>query len=319
MSEQGSYNELLHEVTREKKINSFESLKHHMSNEILSYFQFDLPKEFDLVDLPKIVYNFRYMKNFSKTISYSKSFTHIREELINYFNYQVPEQKPLKNRELRAKELKTTSFKQVFFGLPSESGETMILEDISDFSLENITIDSLENVIKGIQNPIQQKNILESSSLSERPEISSQNSKEVKTRNQNNEVFDSSVDSDIEKLMKDFNIEKIKHVAPEEQISFSEHADDPLDEAFRILGLGSIKKNLGKTIISKKKKEGLFFDEWVQENLVWVQFLIKTILHIDYLSLKDEAHYLNVVRNYAYSESFEQELKSLYLKLAIDS
>ena len=65
--------------------------------------------------------------------------------------------------------------------------------------------------------------------------------------------------------MKDFNIEKIKHVAPEEQISFSEHADDPLDEAFRILGLGSIKKNLGKTIISKKKKEGLFFDEWGQD------------------------------------------------------
>ena len=54
------------------------------------------------------------------------------------------------------------------------------------------------------------------------------------------------------------------------------------------------------------------FDEWVPEHLEWIQFLIKKLAHLQYLSLKDESNYLNIVRKYTFSGDFNKELEKLY-------
>ena len=68
MSELNFFQELLIKTKEKKEITSFDDLKYHLSNNVLLHFQFDLPKEFNLVDIPKLPYNYRFMRNFHKSL-----------------------------------------------------------------------------------------------------------------------------------------------------------------------------------------------------------------------------------------------------------
>ena len=318
MSELKSFSDLVYEIKEKKVIKSFEELKVHLSNEVLIPYQFDLPREFNLVDNLTLPRNHRFMRNFSKTLSFSKSFDSIKKDLSVYFKYNA--EKIPNNLVKRDFSLikNTYSFKQVFFDIDPNSSSKVIMDDISNFNLETASLDSLKDAITEVEQPKAKPERKESDLSNESFEIRSDN--KVLTENINTSNFTPTfvVESELDNLMKNFKIEQLKQPPIEDEDDIGDSKDELLDETFKLLGLGSIKKNLGKTIITKKKKEGLLFDEWVKENLEWARFLIKKLVHIDYLSLKDEYYYLGIVRNYPFPEEITNMLDKLFKSLHID-
>lgn len=311
------YLDYISKLKKGYQISSFDDLKVHLSNELLIYHQFDLPREFDLIDISKLPYNFRFMKNFSRTHSFVKSIDFVKQELLDYFKYAEPEKKT-EDISTSAKKDVVTNFRQVFFDIHTEEGKKVVSEDITDYSLEAASLDSLKSVIHNfsydIQNIPKQDNIIPSNELTISSKMKGLDGDSLKQQSSKSQQSF----TEIESLMKNFSIENFEKKITEESLKNEPSDEDLVNETFKMLGLGSIRKNLGKTIITKKRSEGLFFDEWVQEHLDWVQFLIKSIIHEDYLSLKEESHYLNVVRRYDFSDSFEKELIALYKKLNLD-
>ena len=84
MVEINIFAKFLSESEVNKTIKSFEDLKTILSNEILIQYQYDLPKEFNLTDILLISRNHRYMRNFSKTLSYLKSYDFLKKELSTF-------------------------------------------------------------------------------------------------------------------------------------------------------------------------------------------------------------------------------------------
>ena len=306
----------LSDIKNEKQITSLDELKVFLSNNLLLYLQFDLPREFNLVDVSKLAYNHRFMRNFSRSYSFEQSKEYMRKNLHEFFQVeQVKQQSAM--HVTKEKKLIKFSYKQVFFNIGDVSDNKIIIEDTTNFDLGDASTKSLEDVITDIQqnekslvshqNEEMNINLRSSSELSNiNPPNDLQKHQEIKIEGQ--EILD---------LMKNFSINLTVPKISQDEVSTSN--EDKLNEAFDILGIGNIKKTLGKTIITKKKKEGLFFDEWVNENFQWVQYLIKKLTHVDYLSLKEESNYLSLVRNYKYSTQFDSIISKLYSDLQLDS
>ena len=260
MSELKSFSDLVYEIKEKKVIKSFEELKVHLSNEVLIPYQFDLPREFNLVDIVTLPRNHRFMRNFSKTLSFSKSFDSIKKDLSVYFKYNA--EKIPNNLVKRDFSLikNTYSFKQVFFDIDPNSSSKVIMDDISNFNLETASLDSLKDAITEVEQPKAKPERKESDLSNESFEIRSDN--KVLTENINTSNFTPTfvVESELDNLMKNFKIEQLKQPPIEDEDDIGDSKDELLDETFKLLGLGSIKKNLGKTIITKKKKEGMLFD-----------------------------------------------------------
>ena len=319
MSELNSFSELLIEIKNKKGITTFEDLKYHLSNSILLHYQFDLPKEFDLVDIPKLPYNYRFMRNFHKNLSFLKSMTYLKNELAEYFKVETDKHaKKVFKQNYKTKQHEV-NFKQVFFNIDTELGSKVIVDDISSYNLEKASLESLKDVITNIDITIDTFKELREKEISNKENFSSDfvpSQRKLKSETEGSKTIDF---PEISNLMKNFSLDEVKPKTISTQTNVPESKDVLLDETFKLLGLGSIKQNLGKKIITNKKKEGLFFDEWVTENLTLVQFLLKSLLHLDYLSLKDETHYLSIVRNYKFSEQFHAELKKLFHLLRIEN
>ena len=256
------------------------------------------------------------MRNFSRSYSFEQSKEYMRKNLHEFFQVeQVKQQSAM--HVTKEKKLIKFSYKQVFFNIGDVSDNKIIIEDTTNFDLGDASTKSLDDVITDIQqnekslvshqNEEMNINLRSSSELSNNnPPNDLQKHQEIKIEGQ--EILD---------LMKNFSINLTVPKISQDEVSTSN--EDKLNEAFDILGIGNIKKTLGKTIITKKKKEGLFFDECVNENFQWVQYLIKKLTHVDYLSLKEESNYLSLVRNYKYSTQFDSIISKLYSDLQLDS
>ena len=315
MVEINLFAKFLSESEVNKPIKSFEDLKTILSNEILIQYQYDLPKEFNLTDILLISRNHRYMRNFSKTLSYLKSYDFLKNELSTFFNYAHP---PVENKNRRsqfASKPDSYTFKQIFFNIEQDDNSKIIVDDITDYNLQNATLNSLKDAITDFEELKDKKFITKEN----KPLISSDKQQKLIETNFSNITPTLVEDAELDNLFKNFQIQTVKPPIVEEKSEGNDTKDQLLDETFKLLGLGSIKKNLGKSIIIKKKKEGLLFDEWVKENLDWVQFLIKKLLHIDYLSLKDESHFINIARNYLFSDDFTEDIQKLFKVLQIDN
>lgn len=306
----------LSDIKNKKQITSLDELKVFLSNNLLLNLQFDLPREFNLVDVSKLAYNHRFMRNFSRSYSFEQTKEYMRKNLLEFFQVEPIKQQPVINVTKNKQPLKF-SYKQVFFNIGDVSDNKVIIEDTTNFDLGDASTKSLEDVITDIQqnekslvsqqNEEMNINLRSSSKPSKNnPPNDLQKHQEIKIEGQ--EILD---------LMKNFSINLTVPKINQDEGSTSN--EDKLNEAFDILGIGNIKKTLGKTIITKKKKEGLFFDEWVNENFQWVQYLIKKLIHVDYLSLKEESSYLSLARNYKYSAQFNSIIGKLYSDLQLDS
>lgn len=303
------------DIENQKIIKTFEDLKLNLANNLLIYLQFDLPRDFNLIDLTKIPFNYRFMRNFSRSFAFSQSREQLKKSLVEYFNLEIRKQ-PQSNIKRTIDKNSKTLFKQVFFDIGDSSENKIIIDDTTHFDLENAPIESIKEVINEFEtDKIKNDEKLIDYEESVRHTSSKFRSQDVEKNNQI--VPELKIDQeDILELMKEFSI---THTVPKKNDEETPiNKEEKLTEALEILGIGNIKKNLGKSIISKKKKEGLFFDEWINENLEWVQFLIKNLAHIEYLSLKDESEYLAIVRNYKFSEIFDNEIKKLYKNLHIE-
>lgn len=317
MSDINSFQDLVVQSTAKKTIQSFDEAKHFLSNEILIQYQYDLPKEFDVYDILSLPNHHRFMRNFSKTMSYTKSLDYLKKELTNYFTYsKIPVERPTKVRKTTNKH-EATSFKQVFFNLESTEKSKLVVDDITNFNLQQASVDSLQNVIDAFKTSFGDldKEFTTDDTLTQ--SISSDSSFEKTSSPVTTQSSSLDEEPELANLLKDFNIELVKHEAKVETQDIEYSKEELLNEALDILGIGSIKKNLGKSIITKKKKVGLSFDEWFKENLDWAQYLIKKIAHIDYLSLQDEADYLAIIRAFSFSNDFNFELAKLYKTLGI--
>ena len=304
------------EIKDKKFVKSFEDLKLNLSNNLLIYLQFDLPRDFNLLDLSQIAYNFRFMKNFSRSYSFEQSKEFLRNQLREFFNLSLIEEKKTKKKLIKSKKL-NTSFKQVFFDIGEERKDKIIIEDTTNFDLQKASLESIKEVITDFENSSLGNNAKIKSTPNLLRDISSKNSISDQDRYEQTPSELKIEQDEVLELMKTFSISQTipKQIESDTEVD----KEDKLNETMRMLGIGNIKKNLGKTIISKKRKEGLLFDEWINEKLDWVQYLIKKLAHIDYLSLKEEAEYLTIVHNYKFSDTFEKELKKLYSVLCIDS
>lgn len=318
MSEMKSYSELVRETKEKRLIKSFDELKTYLSNNVLIQYQFDLPKEFNLVDIVTLPHNYRYMRNFSKTLSFNKSFESIKKDLSEYFKFT--RERALNERATRnsSPTENSYSFKQVFFDITPGSSSKVVVDDITNFNLKTASLDSLKEAINKVENPDLEPEKNEVDVRQEPLEISSDNPVLEENINTSNFTPTFVVESELDNLIKDFKIEQIKQPITDNEVVTSDSKDELVDETFKLLGLGSIKKNLGKTIITKKKKEGLSFDEWVAENLDWARFLIKQLVHTEYLSLKDEYYYMGIVRNFPFPKELTDAIDKLFKDLRID-
>ena len=290
MSKEINFTTLVAEAKNNNVLDSFDELKKFLSNEILIHYQFDLPKEFNFSDILQLPFKHRFMRNFSKTLSYTRSIEQIKKDLTDYFKYKpdlVPRKVPAINKEIKKIEY---NFKQVFFNIDSESSSKFVVDDITNFNLEKASINSLKSVISNVESSIDETNQPKKNEINKQSEFSSD--KIVKQQSQQTPTFVPThiEDAELDHLFKDFKILESESENSESEPSISPSEDELLSETFKLLGIGSIKKNLGKSIITKKKKAGLSFDEWVSENLEWIQFLIKKLTHLEYLSLKEESN-----------------------------
>ena len=318
MSEKDNFTPLISEVKNGKVPRTFDELKIFLSNEILIHYQFDLPKEFNFSDILQLPFNHRFMRNFSKTLSFTRSFEQIKNDLRDYFNYKpelVTKKLAKKRHEKKSSEY---SFKQVFFNIDPENSSKYVVDDITDFNLEKASVDSLKSVISNVELGIDESNEINKNEIEKKSEFSSD--KTTKQPYQQSPTFIPTFEEEagIDHLLRDFKIQDNESKDLEQESESVLSKDKLVSETFKLLGIGSIKKNLGKSIITKKKKVGLSFDEWVPEHLEWIQFLIKKLAHLQYLSLKDESNYLNIVRKYTFSGDFNKELEKLYKVLRID-
>jgi hypothetical protein len=323
MSISNSFSEMVSQLKEKKVIQTYDNLKEHLSNNLLIFIEFDLPKEFNFVKISKIMNNYRFLKNFSKTISFTKSYDLLKNNLIEYFNYKkplIPQKDHKINQNLVSKPI---IFKQVIFD--EDKGSNLVVDDITNINLETISKINLENVISDYEKVAKTTALNQSEKIQEKILYSSKEirNSDLVLNSQSN--LSQTGQKEFDELFKIFPTSIIAEDAS--SIKNDENRkEDLLNETFKLLGIdlekpsiGNIKKSLGKNIIDKKKKEGLSFDEWVVENLIWTQFLIKNLLHLDYLSLKEESHYLSIIRNYKMQKEISDELNNLYSKLRINS
>ncbi len=151
MVEINIFAKFLSESEVNKTIKSFEDLKTILSNEILIQYQYDLPKEFNLTDILLISRNHRYMRNFSKTLSYLKSYDFLKKELSTFFNYA---HHPVENKNRHsqfASKPDSYTFKQIFFNIEQDDNSKIIVDDITDYNLQNASFNSLKDAITGFE------------------------------------------------------------------------------------------------------------------------------------------------------------------------
>ena len=332
-----------------KTIKSYEDLKSILANNILVGFQYDLPKEFDLVSLPELAHRHRFMKNFSKTHSFEKEITNLKAVLTDYFNFKpdfeeenvktVTEEKTSAEKEFKKSEIDEIGI--IEKSKIDQENETIPEDSISVLESETLKLDSSSNLEeKEITNNQLQENFDNNLIASEHPNIEIEKTEvPEKVSSKANELLEKNITNKIDlteeivsnqsstetkpsastyDFINSISLEKTERKTDTEN-SLTDSEDNILNETLQLLGIGSIKMNLERKIINKKKKETyLSLEEWVKENHLWVEYLFKKLSRIQTLNLADEIRFMNIVRKYKFSPRFEHEINNLYENLKLN-